>query len=127
MICYIQYIFINEENNIYIPRASFGLAAIVTNLVNLLLSLVPLVIVMLVSGVTIKSTVIFLPVSIIILACYTLGFGLILSTVAIYFPDLTEMFRIVLTAWLYLTPVIYPENIFPERYYSFLNLIPCII
>jgi ABC-type polysaccharide/polyol phosphate export permease len=109
---------------IYIPRASFGLAAVGTHLVNLLLSLVPLVIVMFVSGVTIKTTVLFLPVSIFFLACFTLGFGLTLSTVAIYFPDMTEMLRIVLTAWLYLTPIIYPENIFPERYFFILKLNP---
>jgi len=109
---------------IYIPRASFGLAAVGTHLINLLLSLVPLVLVMLVSGVPITASVIFLPVSILLLACFTLGLGLMLSTAAIYFPDLSEMYHIALTAWLYLTPVIYPETIFPPKYLFILHLNP---
>jgi len=109
---------------IYIPRASFGIAAIGTALVNLVLSLVPLAIVMVISGVPITAAAAFLPVSILFLACFTLGLGLTLSAFAIYFPDVAEMYQIVLTAWLYLTPIIYHENIFPPKYQFILHLNP---
>lgn len=49
----------------------------------------------------------------VVLAGFALGFGLILSTMAIYFPDVSEMYQIILTAWMYLTPIIYPETIYP--------------
>ena len=97
------------------PRTSFALAAIGTGLVNVLLSLIPMVIVMIVSKVPVKASILFLPVPILILALFTLGFGLIISTFAVYFPDVAEMYNIVLTAWLYLTPIIYPEEILPEN------------
>ena len=60
---------------IYIPRASFGISAIGSGIVNLVLSFVPLVIVMALTGVPIRITAAFLPVSLVLLACFTLGLG----------------------------------------------------
>lgn len=110
---------------IYIPRTMFAISAVGTGLVNLVLSLVPLVAVMLVTGLSIGPEVLFLPVSILLLAAFALGVGLLLSAVAVYFPDVIEMYEIVLTAWMYLTPIIYPEEIIPEsiRFWLF-NLNP---
>jgi len=100
---------------IYIPRTAFGVSAVGTALVNLLLSLVPLLLVMLVMQTTIHLAILFLPISIILLACFSLGVGLILSTMAVYFPDVAEMYQIILLAWFYLTPIIYPEEILPPN------------
>lgn len=100
---------------IYMPRTSFALAAIGTGVVNTLLTIIPMMIVMLVLSVPIKFTIFFFPIPLLLLALFSLGFGLILSTLAVYFPDVAEMYQIVLTAWMYLTPVIYPEEILPEN------------
>lgn len=100
---------------IYIPRTAFGISAIGTALVNLLISIVPLLAVMLITRVTIHPSFAFLLISILLLACFALGVGLILSTMAVYFPDVAEMYQIILLAWMYLTPVIYPENILPPN------------
>ena len=100
-------------HRIYIPRTVFGISAIGTALVNLLIALVPLVAVMLFTHAKIHISILFMPVSILILCGFALGFGLILSTLAVYFPDVSEMYQIVLTAWMYLTPIIYPEEIIP--------------
>lgn len=109
---------------IYIPRTIFGVSAVGTALVNLLISIATLFLVMLFTHTPITWTVSFLPVSIFLLACFTLGFGLILSTMAIYFPDVSEMYQILLTAWMYLTPIIYPEDIIPERFLTIYRLNP---
>jgi ABC-type polysaccharide/polyol phosphate export permease len=111
-------------HRIYIPRSSFVISAIFTAMVNFTLSIVPLLIVSLVLRVPLKLTAFFLPVPMLLLACFSLGLGLILSTMAIYFPDVSEMYQIVLTAWMYLTPVIYPENIIPVAMQPFLRLNP---
>ena len=39
-----------------------------------------------------------------------------ISTIAVYFTDVVEMYAIVLMAWMYLTPIIYSEEILPEMY-----------
>jgi ABC-type polysaccharide/polyol phosphate export permease len=109
---------------IYIPRAAFGISAILSGLVNLVLSFVPLVIVMGVLGAPIRITAVFLPVSLLLLACFTLGLGLAISTLAVYFPDVAEMYQIILTALMYLTPIIYPETVIPAKYQLILHLNP---
>jgi ABC-type polysaccharide/polyol phosphate export permease len=109
-------------NRIYIPRASFALAAVGTGLVNLSLSVLPLLLVNLVTGVPLRPSFIFLPVSMLLLACFALGVGLLVSTVAVYFPDVAEMYQIVLSAWMYLTPIIYPETIVPEVFRRWITI-----
>ena len=103
-------------HRIYLPHTSFAVSAMGTGVVNLLLSLVPLIAIMLATGRPLHGSMLFLPAAMILLAAFALGVGLILSTLAIYFPDVAEMYQIVLVAWMYLTPIIYPEEIFPEAY-----------
>lgn len=100
---------------IYMPHTSFALAAIGTGVVNTLLTIIPMLIVMLIINVPVRISVLFLPIPLLLLALFSLGFGLILSTLAVYFPDVAEMYQIVLTAWMYLTPIIYPEEILPNN------------
>jgi ABC-type polysaccharide/polyol phosphate export permease len=102
-------------HRIYLPRTSFAIAAIITGLINLLIALVPLIIVMLVLGLSIKISIIFIPIPILFLLAFALGLGLLLSTMAVYFPDVAEMYQIILAAWMYLTPIFYPERILPAN------------
>jgi ABC-2 type transport system permease protein len=103
-------------HRIYIPRTSFALAAIATGLVNVTLSIVPLLLVMLVTHTPIRWTVLFIPIPMVILAAFALGLGLLISTMAVFYPDVAEMYAIVLAGWMYLTPIIYPAEILPETY-----------
>ncbi|MGI6258618.1 MAG: ABC transporter permease [Anaerolineaceae bacterium] len=109
---------------IYIPSTVFGVSAIGTALVNLVISIVPLVIVMLVDGAPFYWSMLFLPVSILILTAFTLGFGLLISSLAVFFPDVGEMYQVVLTAWMYLTPIIYPETLIAPKYLPIFRLNP---
>ena len=111
-------------HRIYIPRTVFALSAIGTGLVNLLLTLAPLAIIMLATGVTFTPALVFLPVPILLAAIFSLGVGLLLSVLAARFADVIEVYQIVLTAWLYLTPIIYPLDIIPEPYRWLFNLNP---
>jgi ABC-2 type transport system permease protein len=101
---------------IYIPRTSFAISATGTGLINLLLSIIPLVIVMLIIQVPIRWTVIFLPIPIVFLSMFALGVGLFISGMAMFYADVAEMFQITLTAWMYLTPVIWSPEVLPELY-----------
>jgi ABC-type polysaccharide/polyol phosphate export permease len=81
--------------------------------------------IMLVTGRAPQWSMLFVPVAMILLAAFALGVGLILSTLAVYFPDVVEMYQILLVAWMYLTPIIYPEEILPAAYrYWITNLNP---
>ncbi len=96
---------------IYLPRTAFVVTTVGTGVVNLLLALVPLAIVFLVVGTPIKLSVLLLPVVILLLAMFTLGVSLILSTITVFFPDTAEFYPVFLTALFYLTPIMYPESL----------------
>jgi len=114
----------NLIQRIYVPRTSFAIAAVLTALVNLILSIVPLIVVMLFLHSPITPVIAFLPVPMLFLAMFALGVGLILSTLAVYFPDVSEMYQIILVAWMYLSPVIYPESIIPAKFITAFHLNP---
>ena len=105
---------------IYMPHTAFAVSAIGTGVVNLILSLIPLLIIILITGLKWHWSLLFLPVSMLLLAAFALGMGLIMSTMAVHFPDVVEMYQIILVAWMYLTPIIYPADILPEPYGKFI-------
>lgn len=109
---------------IYVPRTTFTLSAVGTGLFNLILSLVPLILIMLVIGVPLRPVLLVLPFAILLVAMFTLGIALILSMLAVYFTDVLDIHQLVLTAWMYLTPIIYPVEIVPEQYRWLFNLNP---
>src|SRR6266542_1266401 len=101
---------------IYIPHTAFSVASIGTGVVNLVLSLVPLLLIMLILHRPITWAVLFLPVALLSLTAFALGVGLLLSSLAVRFPDIAEMYQIIVQAWMYLTPIMYPSDILPAAY-----------
>lgn len=99
----------------YVPRAVFAMSALGTGLVNLLLSLPPLFLVMWLVGAPISPSLFFLPVPIVLIAMFALGVGLLLSTLAVYFNDVMEMYQILLSAWYFFTPIMYTMEIIPPE------------
>lgn len=111
---------------IYIPRATFAVAAIGTGAINLVLALVPLLLVKLVLGSPISWHIAFFPLYVVMCAAFALGVGLLIASLAIYFHDFAEMYQVLLTGWFYLTPIIYPLDLVPERVRQFLYLNPMV-
>jgi len=107
-------------NRIYVPRTVFAVSATGTGLVNLTISLIPLIIVTLFSGIPIGWPALLIPIPMLFLAMFSLGVGLFLSAMAIYYADIAEMYQVILTGWLYLSPVIWVENILPKGFAALL-------
>ena len=108
---------------VYLPRTVLPVASMVAGLVNLLLALIPLVLILAVYQVKLGWPVLLLPLPIILIGLFSLGVALIVSTLAVYFPDVNPMYQIILMAWMYLTPVIYPWEILPQ---TLQNILPYI-
>lgn len=105
---------------IYIPHTAFSISSVGTGAVNLILSLIPLLLIMLITQRPITWAFLFIPIPIILLTAFALGVGLMLSTLAVQFPDIKEMYLIIIQAWMYLTPIMYPEDIIPAAYRNWL-------
>ena len=98
-----------------VPKAVFPLATVISGVVNLGFALVPLFGLLIVTGHPIGPAILFLPVAILLAAVFTLGAGLLLSPLAVFFHDVVELFGVLLAAIMYLTPIFYPMSIVPER------------
>jgi ABC-type polysaccharide/polyol phosphate export permease len=101
---------------IYIPRSVFVAAAVGVGLVNLVLSIVPLVIILLVTGFPMHGTWAFLPVAVLIETLFAAGVGLWLFAFASRFSDVREMYGVLVQTWFFLTPIVYHPAIVPPKF-----------
>jgi ABC-type polysaccharide/polyol phosphate export permease len=99
-----------------VPLMVFPLAVVLSGVVNLGFALVPLAGLLLVTGHPFTPALFFVPVAVLLAALFTLGAGLLLAPLAVFFYDVVEMVGVVLTALFYLTPIVYPMAILPERW-----------
>jgi ABC-type polysaccharide/polyol phosphate export permease len=95
-----------------------------TGLVNLGLSVIPLALIMLVMRHPFTWALLWLPVPVILIAVFCVGVSLLVSIIAVFFNDFAQMYTVILRMWFYLTPVMYPERILPERFLWIVKLNP---
>lgn len=114
-------------NRIYVPKAVFAVTALGTSIVNMGLSLIPLFVIALFLGVPITPALIAMIPAVILMAMFSLGVGLLLSTAVVYFADMLPVYDVLLTMWMYLTPIIYPLDIIPPAILPFFKLNPMYI
>ena len=100
---------------IYVPKLVFPVSAIGAETVNLLISAALLLVISLVLGIAFTPALLTLPLALLILMTFSLGFGLLLSTAAVFFADLMPIYNVVVMIWMYGTPIFYPIEIIPEK------------
>ena len=99
-----------------VPKAVFPIATVTSGVINLLFALVPLLALLVITGHPVRPALFFLPVAILLAALFTLGAGLLLSPLAVFFSDVVELIGVLLTLLMYLTPIFYPMDIVPDRW-----------
>jgi ABC-type polysaccharide/polyol phosphate export permease len=109
---------------IYVPKSIFVMSAVGTALVNIGLSLIPLLVISLVVGVRLTVSLLIWPFSILLLSIFSMGIGFLLSTTSVYFADMLPVYDVLLTIWLYATPIIYPLEIIPDNWLWLFKLNP---
>lgn len=109
---------------IYIPRATYVVAVVGNGLVNFLISILPLALIMLALQHPVSASWLFLPVSILVLAVFTLGLALLLSTASVFFNDSIDIYQIVIQAGFFLTPIMYPPSVLPAALSGWMVLNP---
>lgn len=109
---------------IHVPTSVFVFSAVLVGLVNFLLALVPLGLIMLITGQPFAPALVFLPIPILLTALFALGIGLFLAALAVFFVDILDIYQVALTVFMYLTPLIYPLAAVPPQYLVFIRLNP---
>lgn len=116
-------------NKIYIPKYIFPLSKCLFVGINFLLTLIPLYGVILISGsgetkCHITLLHLLLPYAFLCLLLFTIGVGLVLSTVSVFLRDMFYIYGIVLTIMTYFTPIMYDISIIDFRLQYLLKMNP---
>jgi ABC-type polysaccharide/polyol phosphate export permease len=109
---------------IRISKAVFPVAAVVSNVINFLLSLVPLLLLLVVLRFPLHATWAYLPVPMLGLVLFALGCTFFVAAANVFFRDIAHIVQIILSAWFYVSPVIYSLDFVPERYRWYFRLNP---
>ena len=98
-----------------VPKLVFPVAAIVSNIINLLLSLIPLAILVPLTHHPFYWTWLYLPVPMLALIIFTLGVTFLFAAANVYYRDVAHIVQVVLSAWFYFTPIIYGLDFIPPH------------
>lgn len=109
-----------------VPQSIFTLSTVISGLVNVGLSLIVLFAIMFATGTPLHATLWFLPVSLLLVGIFSFGASLALTAISIFFGDVREMVQAGMPALMYLTPIIYPISIVPDRYRWIIRLNPLV-
>lgn len=93
-----------------VHRWVFPVQKVLFSLVNFAFSLVAVALVMLWFHVLPTWHLILLPVCLFLLMCFCMGLGMMLSALAVFFRDVMHLWTVVITAWMYLTPIFWTTD-----------------
>ncbi len=109
---------------VYVPKYIYPVTKVLSTSVNLVISLVPLLAVILITGERINRAYLLIPYILICLIVFSTGMALILSSLMVFFRDVQFLWGIVSLLWMYATPMFYPESIIPDRFRFVLDFNP---
>jgi len=100
---------------VYVPKYIYPLSRVMSSGINFLISLVPLIIIVIIMRLQITPAIFLILYPIVCVFVYSLGLGLFLASVMVFFRDTQFLYGIFLTLWMYMTPIFYPASIIPEN------------
>jgi lipopolysaccharide transport system permease protein len=114
---------------VYFPRLVSPISVIISSMVQLGIQFLLLISIMIYYSITgydiqINGYIFYLPLLIITLALMGLGFGIIFSALTTKYRDLSNLMGFGVQLWMYITPVIYPSSVVPEKYKIFVFINP---
>lgn len=101
---------------VYVPKYIYPVSRVLSSTINLLLSLIPLLAVMLLTGTPVRLAILLLPFGLLCVVAFCIGTAFILSTLMVFFRDTQFLWGVLSMLWMYMTPIFYPESIIPDRY-----------
>lgn len=97
---------------VYIPKYIFPLEKTCFGLVNYFFSFIALIIIMIVTGTPLHATVLLAVYPIVTLFFFSLGVGLVLSTMAVFFRDVIHLWEVFTTVLMYFSAIFYHPSQF---------------
>lgn len=106
---------------VYMPKYIFTVSKVTSCMVDMVLSMAALLIVMVFTGAPFHPHFLLCPIVILQEYLFCCGLGFFLAQLNVFFRDIEYIYSAVLTAWLYLTPIMYPLDVLPEYLAAFVK------
>lgn len=106
----------NLIKKIYFPHEVLPLSTVFGGIINYLFGLIIMFAAIFISGMTISVYVLYFPVILFLQFLLTYALTLLFSSLNVYFRDLEHILGVIVMAWFYFTPIIYPASMIPEQY-----------
>lgn len=106
-----------------LPMEIFPLSVVFSNLINFLICM-GLLVIFFAFHIEISVKLLLLPVIILLQLIFTAGMCFLFSCITVFFRDVNNILNILLMLWFYLTPVIYPLEMVPEKFYILCSINP---
>ena len=114
----------NLVKRVVFPLETLPAAQAFAALGNQLFATIALLIATVVIRHNLQLTALWLPVLLIPQLLLALGAAWLIASLGVFLRDIAQGITLLLMAWMYLTPIIYPESIVPERFRWFIGINP---
>jgi len=114
----------NLVKRVVFPLETLPAAQVFAALGNQLFATVALLLATLIIRQRLELTAFWLPVLIIPQLVFALGAAWLIASLGVFLRDISQGVALLLMAWMYLTPIIYPESMVPDRFRTFINSNP---
>jgi ABC-type polysaccharide/polyol phosphate export permease len=98
----------NLITKVAFPIEALPLASTLAHFINFVIMLAILLVVLAVAHIPLGASLVLLPVILVAQLAFTIGLGLFLASITVYFRDLEHLVGLALTAWFYVSPILYP-------------------
>jgi ABC-type polysaccharide/polyol phosphate export permease len=109
---------------VYVAKSVFPVAAVLSNMINFLFSMVPLILLLVVFRFPFHWTWFYFVVPFASLLLFTLGCSFFFATANVFFRDMSHILQVLLSAWFYFSPIIYSLEFIPDSYRLLFRLNP---
>lgn len=111
---------------VYVPKVVFPLSRVLSSFVTMSFSLAAVLLVMLIMRSHFYLTLLLSWVPLVFLLVFSFGISMLLSSLAVFFRDITHLYGVILMIWMYLTPIFYPLDpaLFPPAVISVIKANP---
>ena len=99
---------------VYFPREVLPISVVISSFVNLMLAFPVLILFIVFSHIPLTINLLYLPIIMLAQVAFTIGIALIVSALNVFFRDTGIIMEVVLQAWFFMTPVVYPLEMLPE-------------
>lgn len=114
----------NLITKVYFPRLILPMIPVLSNIINFGIALVFLFGMMAYYGIYPGWNIMYFPLLVMIMTLTAFGIGMWMSALGIQYRDVTHGMQFLVMMLMYVTPVVYPSSLIPEKYHLLYGMFP---